>query len=190
VKKILIATLLSVFALTAFAAPAGSGGLPEMYAGVKVGTSDLPTDPVGFGVYGGYNFSRMTAGANMPLTFGAEAEFTHLGSADYLSGSPGYKTSAYAIGGSGIASLALNPDFSLYGKAGMARVKVSADIDTLVILPGGGLAVQKTSVSNSDFKFTFGIGAQYNINSKFGIRASYDDYGDGSFISIGGIMKF
>jgi hypothetical protein len=50
-KNIFIAALLSVF----IAAPAVAAEAGGIYAGVKMGPSDVAGSTFGFGVYGGYN---------------------------------------------------------------------------------------------------------------------------------------
>ena len=86
---------------------------------------------------------------------------------------------------SGVGSLPLNQNFSLFGKLGFAMITGS---------PGG-------SYTGNDMKsraLTYGVGGQFNLNPSVGIRLGWDKYkfndtglsGNASLISVGGLIKF
>jgi len=169
-KKIAMAVALSTF----IAVPAVAAG--NAYIGINAGTNQTAYDNVGssigYGVFGGYSFNEFVA---------AELSYVSLSDAD-ITGSTS-KLSGSVVALAAVGSLPLGRDFSLTGKAGYASSSVSS----------GG-----TSSSKADL--TFGIGAQYNIGKKFGVRLNYDRFnvGEGAngwdtksstFISLGALFK-
>ena len=178
-KKIAIAALLSVFV----AAPAVAADAAGIYAGVKLGPSDVAGSTLGFGVYGGYNIdpsvtSKMTSSDFMSkVSFAGEAEYTYFGSnTNNNFGGATYKASA--IGVVVAATYPINPQFSVIAKAGLASTTYD------VTCSGCGL-------SHTTFGLRFGAAGQYNLTQQIGLRAGLDFYPDGySMLSAGAVIKF
>lgn len=153
-KKLTLALLLSAtVTASAFAADEG------FYGGVTVGrsrTSDLSgvalnksSDTVG-GILGGYQFTK---------NWGVEAQYTSAGK--FEAGTASGKGTAYGI--SGVGTLPINDQISLYGKLGFASVK------TTLSNAGGSSGATRTAP-------TYGFGAQYNLTPAVGLRMGWDRY--------------
>lgn len=180
-KKIALAVLLSAVAAPVFAVADDM----HMYAGVKAGQakSDIEpgtlnggtassSNPTGWGVFIGHSFNP---------NFAVEAEYLNLG--EIKLGSNTAKSTGFSV--SGVGTLPLNEQFSLFGKVGYA---------TITGKPGG-------AYTGSDAKseaLTFGVGGQFNLSSAVGIRLGWDKYkfndtslsGNASLVSIGALVKF
>lgn len=165
-KKIAIAVLLSAFA-AAPAVAADMGG----YVGVNVGSAKIDSpgfdSSTSFALLGGYAFNE---------NFAAEVAYTNFGSES----GAGITSKSSAMSISGVGSLPLNEQFSLFAKLGFAST-------TLEML---GLSTSKSDL-------TWGLGAQFNVNKQVGIRVGYDQYKVGSPISlnqkvasVGAVFKF
>jgi len=180
-KKIIIAALLSVFV----AAPAVAADADGIYAGIKLGPSDVVGSTLGFGVYGGYNIdpsvtSKMTSSDFMSkVSFAGEAEYTSFGSNTRFGAT--YKASA--IGAVVAATYPINPQFSVIAKAGLARTT------TDVTCAGAGCAAFNYTTNTIGLRA--GAAGQYNLTQQIGLRAGLDFYPDGySMISAGAVIKF
>ena len=168
-KKVIIAALLSAFVATPAFAEKDTG----IYAGVKVGQSDVGGNAIGYGVYGGYNIdqsvtSKIAGGSQFmeKVSFAGEVEYTSLGSNTI------YKASS--IGAVLAATYPINQQFSAIAKAGLARTV--NDVSFL---------------SSTTIGLRVGIAGQYNLNEKIGLRAGYDVFPDGfSQLSAGAVFKF
>jgi OmpA-OmpF porin, OOP family len=179
-RKIAIALLLSAFvAAPAIASDTG------FYVGAKLGTVNYGYSNVsnnsqaGFGFLGGYAINDY---------FAVEVEYTGLGGFDSYSTNGNIKGSAFGF--SGVGSLPLNQDFSLFGKLGIAS-------STLKDTPMPGFVGPDYTYNNTGL--TIGFGGQYNASEKVGIRVGIDVYPVGDAIStttsagmlyIGGLFRF
>lgn len=147
-KKIIIAALLTAVV----AAPAVAA---DMYVGVKLGnvnygyTNVTNNSQAGYGLLGGYTINE---------NFSMEAEYNSLGG--FTGGTDTVKGSS--IGVSGIGSYPFNPQFSLFGKLGIASTSLK------ITTPGfSALTVTNTGLA-------IGLGGQYNVSPEVGIRVGYD----------------
>jgi len=173
-KKVAIAVLLSTIAIPVFAEDM------HMYLGVRAGQAKtsidnvvLSTDnPTAYGVLIGHTFSSALA---------VEAEYLNLG--EIRAGTGSVETTGISV--SGVASLPLGDQFSLFGKLGYAMLSSK---------PSG-------SFIGADAKsddVTYGFGGQFNMGPTTGIRLGWDKYkiedgtftGDISLMSVGGVFKF
>lgn len=176
-KKIALAVLLSVVAVPAFAS--------DMYVGLRGGQAKTnienntfnnstltSTNPTGWGVFIGHDFNS---------NFAFEAEYLNLG--EIKAGTSSAKSTGFSL--SGVGSIPLNQNFSLFGKLGFAMITGS---------PGG-------SYTGNDMKsraLTYGLGGQFNLGSSVGIRLGWDKYkfndtglnGNASLTSVGALFKF
>jgi len=177
-KIVVIAALLSAFvASPAVAADTG------FYIGAKFGSVNYGYDNVsnnsqaGYGLLGGYAVNDY---------FAVEAEFNRLGGFDTNTGT----IKGRSFGFSGVGTLPLSPEFSLYGKMGIA----SSTLDDTA-KPGytGNYTYTNTGL-------TIGFGGKFNVGSDAGILFGYDIYpvGDAAITTtsqagmlyIGGVFKF
>lgn len=181
-KKIVFAVLMSAFVATPVFAEKDGG----IYAGIKLGTSDVGGSAFGFGVYGGYIIdpgvtSSITSKSEFTkkLSFAGEAEYTNLGSNSV--GGVTYKASAMGVVLA--ATYPINPQFSAIAKAGLARTAHE------VTCPGCGAFWP--NLNKSTIGLRYGAAGQYNLNQQIGLRAGYDGYPDGfSQLTAGAVFKF
>lgn len=176
-KRIAFAFLLSAAAVPAFAS--------DMYFGLRGGQAKTSiennsfnnstvtsSNPSGWGVFVGHDFNS---------NFALEGEYLNLG--EIKAGASSAKSTGVSF--SGVGSMPLNPNFSLFGKLGVAMITGK---------PGGAyVGNEKTSKA-----MTYGLGAQFNLDSSVGIRLGWDKYkfndsglnGDASLTSVGVLFKF
>jgi len=175
-KKIITAVLLSAFV----AAPAVAADAGGVYAGIKMGPSDVAGSTLGFGVYGGYDVGPIITSNNFmsKVSFAGEAEYTDFGSNTAW----GVTYKASAIGFVVAATYPINPQFSAIAKAGLARTAYD------VTCAGCSAAWNYTT---NTIGLRAGAAGQYNLTRQIGLRAGLDFYPDGySMISAGAVIKF
>lgn len=171
-KKIAIAALLSAFA----AAPALA---ENMYASVNFGkahygyTNITNDSQSAFGIQGGYILNE---------NFSIEVEYNNLGGFD----SAPDKVEGTSIGVNAVGNLPVSPEFSLFGKLGIANSSLKDSI------PGSSVTYKNTGIK-------IGFGAQYNATPTVGIQVGLDStkVGDSTsgtdrarVIYVGGMFKF
>lgn len=171
-KKIVVAALLSAVVATPAVAE-------NMYAEIKLGSVNYGYGNVtnnsqaGFGLLGGYSINE---------NFAMEVEYNNLGGFD--SAPATIKGSAFGV--SGVVSYPLNPNFSLFGKLGISNSSLDETFSELTI-------------SHNNTGLSVGLGGQYNIGERVGIRIGYDLYPVGNSTSgtssagmmyVGGVFGF
>lgn len=148
----------------AMASPAVAQSYGPSWAGASIGSTDYGT---GLKVY---------LGGKVTPIFGWEAQAVSFGSEDYA---PGREHSAMSLGGSGLARLALNPQFTVFAKAGLhyMRTKQSG--------PGG-------SGSDSEIELGLGAGMLFFFTHTTALRLEYENIGggNGDFFSVGLQVNF
>lgn len=165
-KKIAAVALLSAF----IAAPVAAEDM-HMYIGANVGSAQIDRTghdaSTAFSVLAGHKFNS---------NFAAEVAYVNFGSVDV----PGATVKSDAMSLSGVGSFPLNDQFSLIGKLGVAST-----------------TLKKTAVaSQSNTGVTFGVGAQFDFDQQFAIRAGWDMYKvgdadtDEDVMSLGAIFTF
>ncbi len=149
------------------AAPASAQG----YVGFGVGSSKISGadgTEMGF-TYSGGNANRgsvkVFGGFQITPTWGAEAQYTDLGSRDVVETSGGVVTgrdsvraSQFSIAGTG--TLPLSQSFALIGKLGVSQNRIKA-----------------SGVNENKSDLLIGLGVSYSINPKMSVRAEYEDFG-------------
>lgn len=114
---------------------------------------------------------KLMLGGKVTSVFGWEGQVTSFGSEEYR---PGYKHSAWALGGSGTARFPLNPSLSAFGKLGLHYVMPRRS--------GPG-------VSDPDNSIELGLGAGllWNFSHTAALRMELENIGgtDGDIASIG-----
>jgi opacity protein-like surface antigen len=112
------------------------------------------------------------AGYRLTRHFAVELGYSDFGDATtsgFINGvASRLKTSAKAVELVGLAILPLGDRFSIYGKLGAFRY----DADGTAT---GGLV---DSRSDKGTELTYGVGAEYNFNPQFGVRAEFQRYLD------------
>lgn len=195
-KSMVIAGFIAAsIAATAGSAHAQVGRDSGWYVGGSIGQSAVDIEGCGgvvdcddkdtaWRVLGGYQINR---------NFSVELGFHQFG--DASASGPGGRIDfeAHAIELVGLGSLPLGNNFAVYGKAGVYRGETQATGSTILT---GPIDIEET---NTDL--TFGVGAQYNFNPKFAIRAEWQRYtnmgdeetigeSDVDVLSLGLIVRF
>ncbi|MEQ1838351.1 MAG: porin family protein [Candidatus Nitrotoga sp.] len=168
-KKIAAVALLSAF----IAAPVAAEDM-HMYIGANVGSAQI--DATGFDASTAFS---VLAGHKFNSNFAAEVAYVNFGSVDVAPAGSTVKSSAMSL--SGVGSFPLNDQFSLFGKLGLASTTVK----------GTGFP------SESNTGVTYGVGAQFDFDQQFAIRAGWDMYKigdvneeDEDVMSLGAIFTF
>jgi OOP family OmpA-OmpF porin len=189
-KKISIALLTT--AAMAFALPAGAQGMSNIYIGGSIGQSKFNTDcpspltcddkDTAFKIFGGYAFNRNIA-AELGWQDLGKAKFTGPGGSDELKGSAFDLTGVFTWPFS-------ETGFNIFGRLGFYSGKLElSGVDT---------------GSKTTTNVTYGLGAGYDINKNFGLRAEWQRYskmkvqndaggesdGDVDALSIGVLWRF
>lgn len=168
-KHILIGSLLAAVTL-----PAAADGF---YVAGDLGQSKFSGEDGG-------NDTAFAAGVgyNINSSFSAELSYHDLGGIDISSTeySPNVgnidikgdiKASAVAL--SAIAKLPVNDSFGVYARLGYSQIKLKADATGYAM----GITVP-VSMSESENKAIYGIGADYKLNEKAALRAEYIKFSD------------
>jgi OOP family OmpA-OmpF porin len=155
-----------VFAKPVFSAtPVAESGA---YLGMTVGRANtdnpytaydvtmVETDTVG-GIFLGYQFNK---------NWGTEAFYANVGkvAGNNVAGTSTGSVSAHALGMNVVGTLPLTDNFSIYGKLGFGSTKTSA-----ASTPAGLTGRNHNQVMS-------GLGGQFSVNKKFGIRIGADSY--------------
>jgi OmpA-OmpF porin, OOP family len=136
----------------------------QPYFGGAIGSSDVDNagSDTGFKLYGGFDFGKPSG---FPLSLAGEISYLNFGK---FRG--GLKVDGFSF--DIVPSLALNQQFDLFGRIGMARLTGKA----------GGF-------SESDTDVKFGLGAQYKFNRNWSLRGEAEFFdletADVDFFSIG-----
>lgn len=162
-KKIAIAVLLSAFVAAPAMAEGYYGALDVGQAKAKDACTGLPAGTTGckdtaplYRIAGGYQFAPMWGAEVSYAAYGKESAGT-LGAL-----SVDWQLSALQVSGTG--TFPLGNEFSLIGKLGIVRTEIK--------LTGGG-----ATVSSTNTKLAYGIGAQYDFTKSVAVRAQYEDLG-------------
>lgn len=163
------------------------------YLGGSIGQSSMDLEDCGgvvscddkdtaWRILGGYQINR---------NFAVELGYHQLGeaSASFPGGRVDFEANAIELVGIGALPLANN--FAVYAKAGFYWGETKAT---------GSNALGSVDEKESNTDLTYGVGAQYNFNPKFGIRAEWQRYAnmggeetgesDVDVLSIGVIVRF
>lgn len=190
-KNILVLALLSAIATPTLADNTGTfyGALDYgswNFSNTNPGGSDFP-NPGMLRFSAGYHFTPMLA---------IEGGYAMIGDStiQFIGSSATAKSSAVQM--AAVGTYHIDETLELFGKLGFSMT-------TYKLSGTAGLATLNTS--NSSTSLMYGIGAQYNINKQWGIRAQYEDFGKNKFssnltklswdvsaktISIGAVLNF
>ena len=154
-KRFLMAALLSAF-LASPAAATDTG----FYIGAKFGSVNYDYANVSNNSQAGYS---LLGGFTISEYFAMEAEFNRLGGFDTFDST--IKGKSFGI--SGVGTMPLNPEFSLYGKMGISS-------STLEDSPRPGFSGPVFTYTNTGL--SFGFGGKFNVGNSAGILFGYDSY--------------
>jgi hypothetical protein len=153
--------LVTACSLLAAAGAHAQSAYGPSYAGASLGSTDFGTG------------LKVFVGGKITPIFGWEGQLTSFGSEEYR---PGYKQSAWALGGSGTARFPLSPSISAFGKAGVHYIRL------------------RRTGSNSDSSIELGVGAGllWNFTPTAGLRLELEHIGgtDGDIASVGVQFNF
>ena len=162
------------------------------YVGASIGQSSKDLDGCGAGVSCDKKDTawRILGGYQINRNFAVELGFHQLGEASGSSGGQVISFEANAIELVGVGALPLANNFVLYAKAGFYRGETEAT--------SNNTSGPNAKVTNTDL--TYGLGAQYNFDRRFGIRAEWQRYtnmgdeaigeSDVDVLSIGVVVRF
>ena len=157
-----------LFAMLAALAGAAAAQPVNAYIGGNVGRAEqklsfdgnsIKDHDTGFKLYGGYNINP---------NFGLEAGYVDLGKMERSGNGASLKFEPTSVYFAATGTLPLDPQFSLFAKAGIARTEVKANASV------GNLSVDdKASRSNAYLS----VGAAYIVNTNFSVVAEYEYFG-------------
>ena len=184
VSRLAVVGVLSGLALSASAADGGwYGGLSLGRSTNRFNTADFASGIPGvsestnqkdeaYKFFAGYQFNS---------NLGLEGGYTDLGKFSYnysgaTSATSTYKTHAWSLAATGTAPL--GQGFSLFGKLGLALTRANDSIsDPGNLLAGATTPALLGNSSHSRTAVMWGAGAEYAFNSRYSLRAEYEDYG-------------
>ncbi len=161
-KKLIFAAIASVTMMGAAQAEGGYVGAGITSTKQAAGDGDYKASGKIFG------------GVELDKVWGVEAGYTDFRSTDYTVGSGAlaqrWNTKGHALYVAGKGNMALNEQFSLFGKLGVASVKTEAK------LYGSGVPVI-SSTSDTETGAYAALGVQYNLSKQVALTAEYERYG-------------
>lgn len=162
-KNILALVILSAMATPALAETSGSYYLATdlgrmAYGNSNPGGTDF-SNPNAFRISGGYRFSS---------AFALEGGYTAIGDSTQSSGSSSATLKNSAVQLAAVGFYPVSDAVELFGKAGVSINSINAS-------GTGSLSGLNVSHSTS-FRSMIGVGVQYNINPRFGVRAQYEQF--------------
>lgn len=174
-KKIAIVALLSTAVMSSAAFAADQGGFVAADLGqVNYSNATSQFSGASFGnpgtimLGGGYRFNQNLA---------VEAGYSIIGDSTITTvagGTATEKLKASSFQVAAVGTFPINNQFSVFGKLGVANTKIdyTATATGATFVPS---VAQAASASKTNLMFA--LGAQYNINQHWGIRAQYQDFG-------------
>lgn len=174
-----------------FSADKGAIDQELVHAGATSLASSLDENDTAYKIQLGYQLTPNLA---------IEGGYVDLGkagySASYTGGAAQGSVKASGINIAALGILPLNDSFSVFARLGTIRAKVEASASATG--PGGAAS---GSVSSTDWKANWGIGASYNVTRQFGVRLEYEQFhklgdsgttgeGDVNLLSLGLSWKF
>ncbi|TDP63229.1 outer membrane beta-barrel protein [Roseateles toxinivorans] len=165
-KKIIVLALAAACAAPVLAA--------DFYVGADVGRNrfddeGLKLNKTGLSVFGGYVISNNIA---------IEAGYRRLVDGTATFGATKVDIDAHALQLSGVFSVPVATDLSLFGRLGINNIKIKASSNA-------------ARASDNETKALFGIGARYAVSPQVGLRVEYQKpASDFSVISAGVDIRF
>ncbi len=184
VSRLTVVAVLSGLALSASAADGGwYGGLSLGRSSNRFNTADFASRIPGLSESQNQKDEayKFFAGYQFNSNFGLEGGYVDLGKFSYnysgtTSATSTYKTHAWSLAATGTAPL--GQGFSLFGKLGLALTHANDSIsDPGNLLAGVTTAALLGNSSHNRTAVMWGAGAEYAFNSRYSLRAEYEDYG-------------
>jgi len=190
VKRITAATILSLAMTSAFAGDwyvVGSVGQAQVKdfnkddidaglvsdLGVTGLASSIDDKDTGYKLQLGYKFTPNWAIEGGYIDLG-ESNYNANFTGSVIPGGPGSANAEIKASGwniAGVGTYPVNDQFSVFGKLGLIDAKVEANIG----VTAGGLSADD-SVSSTKWKTHWGVGASYNVNKQWGLRAEWERF--------------
>ena len=159
-KKILIALLATAFAAPAFAA--------DNYVSASVGHAKQKFNGDGFSISEKDTGFKAAVGHNFMPGVGLELGYASFGEARVSDGTVAAWAKPKTVYAAVVGEVPLTPQFSVTGKAGIARTKTK--VGAFV----GSTAVTERTYENSP---VVGVGAAYALTDNVKLVAEYENYG-------------
>lgn len=151
----------------------------NLYIGGNVGQAQYRTscdnvpvscddNDLGWRAFAGWQFHRNFAIEGGYFDLGKAEARGFVGAVEANAGAKVHGWELLAVG-----LLPLNPQFSLFAKAGVARTRVNVSGSAAL-----GSTTLSTSSSDTSTDFTFGVGAQYLFTPHLGARLEWQRYND------------
>lgn len=162
-KNTLALVILSAMATPALAETSGSYYLAAdfgrmAYSNSNPGGTDF-SNPNAFRISGGYHFSPV---------FALEGGYTVIGDSTQSSGASSATLKNSAVQLAAVGFYPVSDAFELFGKVGVSINSIKAS---------GTNSLSGLNVDHStSFRSMIGVGVQYNVNPRFGIRAQYEQF--------------
>jgi OOP family OmpA-OmpF porin len=170
-------------------------GACDSEAGVAV--SNCKDTDTAWKIFGGYQFTPNLAvelGYNDFGRISGDATLTFGGST--FTGNAKVEATAFEL--TGVGTLPLGQQFSLYGKLGVYYAETKASANVQQTTPPFASASSSQSDNNSNL--TFGLGARYDFTKNIAVRAEWQRFskvgsdntgkGDIDVLAIGGLYRF
>ena len=170
------AMFLAVMVMTPLFAMAQS----KMYVAVDAGSANYSGVTVALGTYPNPGTFSAAFGYRVIDRLALEVGGTAFGNSSLIASNVTGTVQASSWGIRAVGDLPLGAGFSLIGNAGIGfnSQQITASSSTTTV-----------TVSGSSTSPVFGVGAQYNFNHRFALRAQYENYGSfGQFGTTGGNM--
>ena len=146
------------------------------FTGLAVGTYSVDDRDGGLRVFGGY---RVATNLAVELGIAGLGSYRHR----YVgaTGTAVYRYDVSALTAALAANLPLGGGVSLNGRVGAAftaaRLRSPTETGTITTNPPSCVDFFFDDCTSTKTNFLWGIGAQYDVNARFGIRLDYDNYG-------------
>ncbi len=169
-KKLLL--ILTALALTGLSGPAFAQANEGWYAGVSVGSSEIDDGctgvPAGVSCDDSDTGIKLFGGKQVTKNWGGEFGFIDLGEATLSApiGTAKFEADGFFLAGTGTIPFGQKEKFALFGKLGVLRWDVTANVTGL------------GSASDDGFSPMFGIGLKYDFTERFGIRGEWERFLD------------
>ena len=207
-KKTLIALAIATASTSAWSQQATS----KFYAGASLGQSkfkgacdaeagialsNCKDSDTAWKIFGGYEFTP-----NLALELGyndfgrISSDATVVVGGSTFTGNAKIEATAFEL--TGIGSLPLGHQFSLYGKLGVYYAETKSSANVRQTTPP--FATGSSSASDNNTNLTFGFGARYDITRNVAVRAEWQRFskvgsdstgkGDIDVLAVGGLYRF
>ncbi|MFA6062839.1 MAG: porin family protein [Gallionella sp.] len=164
-KSLAVAAALLAATITT---PVLAQGTEGLYIALDLGSVSFNNSNLGGTEFAGPKSFRIASGYRFTPTVAVEAAYVNIGSSTMVTsvGNVTLKNSVLQL--AAVANYPLNDSFDLIGKLG-----ISSDANKV----SGTGNFSGLNTSNRKTSLMYGVGAQYNVNKQWAVRAQYEDFG-------------